>query len=71
MSLLIKLPGAPTSPAPLPWPATVIVVVVVIAATVLFLTGHTAAAALGLVGGAGLAGAEVVQRLALAVRNTR
>lgn len=53
----------------LPWPATIIVIVVVLAATNLFLTGHTAAVALGLVGGAGLAGVEVVQRLATALRS--
>lgn len=69
MSLLIKPSAAPTGPTPLPWPAAVIVVVVVLAATTSFLTGHTAAAALGLVGGAGLAGVEVVQRLAPALRS--
>jgi hypothetical protein len=71
MSTVIKPPAAPAGPAPLPWPAAIIVVVVVLAATALFLTGHTAAAALGLVGGAGLAGVEVVQRLALALRSGR
>ncbi len=71
MSLLIRRPSVPTTPAPLPWPATVIVVVVVIATTVLFLADHAAAATLGLVGGAGLAGVEVVQRLALALRSGR
>lgn len=69
MSLLIKPSVAPTDPAPLPWPAAIIVVVVVLAATASFLTGHTAAAALGLVGGAGLAGVEIVQRLAVAIRS--
>jgi len=69
VSLLIKPSVAPTGPTPLPWSATIVVVVVVIAATASFLTGHAAAAALGLVGGAGLAGVEVVQRLLLATRS--
>lgn len=69
MSLVIKPSAQPAGPTPLPWPAAIIVVVVVIAATASFLTGHTAAAALGLVGGAGLAGVEIVQRLAQAIRS--
>jgi len=69
MSLLIKPSATPTGPIPLPWPAAIIVVVVVLAATASFLAGHTAAAALGLVGGAGLAGVEIVQRLTPAIRS--
>lgn len=69
MSLLIKPSAQPTGSTPLPWPAAIIVVVVVLAATASLLAGYTAAAALGLVGGAGLAGVEIVQRLAPTVRS--
>lgn len=67
MSLLIKPSAASAKPTSLS--ATIIVVVVVIAATASFLTGHTAGSAIGLAGGAGMIGVEIVQRFAVAIKS--